>query len=47
MRFAHMFLVPLIDLKFLHLIEPFVWFLNFVFVSNFLIFASQHSNLTL
>jgi hypothetical protein len=31
MRFAHMFLVHSIDLKFLHLMEPFVYFLNFVF----------------
>jgi hypothetical protein len=36
-----------IDLKFLHLMEPFVYFLNFVFGSNFSIFASQRSELTL
>jgi hypothetical protein len=41
------FLYQLIDLNFLHLIEPFVCFLNFVFVSNFSIFASQRSELTL
>jgi hypothetical protein len=33
--------------KFLLLMEPFVCFLNFVFVSNFSIFASQRSELTL
>jgi hypothetical protein len=33
--------------KFLDLIEPFVCFLNFVFVSNFSIFASRRSELTL
>jgi hypothetical protein len=36
-----------IDLKFLHLMEPFVYFLNFVFKSNFSIFASQRSKLRL
>jgi hypothetical protein len=42
------FLVPFdIDLKFLHLMEPFLCFLNFVFVLNFLIFASQRSEFTL
>jgi hypothetical protein len=35
------------DLKFLHLVEPFVCFLNFVFVWNFSIFASQRNELTL
>jgi hypothetical protein len=35
-----------IDLKFLHLIEPFFCFLNFVFVSDFSIFANQRSELT-
>jgi hypothetical protein len=36
-----------IDLKFLHLMEPFVYFLNFVFVSNFFNFAFQLGELTL
>jgi hypothetical protein len=30
-----------IELEFLHLMEPFVCFLNFIFVSTFSIFASQ------
>jgi hypothetical protein len=46
-RDLHMFLVPLIDLRFLHRMEPFVYFLNFVFASNFSLFASQRSELTL
>jgi hypothetical protein len=37
----------LIDLKFLRLLEPYVCFLNLVFMSNFFIFASQRSELTL
>jgi hypothetical protein len=46
-RDLHMFfLCHSIDLKFLHLMEPFVCFLNFVFVSNFSIFASRRSELT-
>jgi hypothetical protein len=36
-----------IDLTFLHLMEPFACFLNFVFVLNFSIFVSQRSELTL
>jgi hypothetical protein len=44
---TNLFLYQSIDLKFLHLIEVFVYFLNFVFVSNFSIFASQCSELTL
>jgi hypothetical protein len=37
----------LIDLKFPSLKEPFVCFLKIVFMSNFSIFASQRSELTL
>jgi hypothetical protein len=47
MRFAHMFLYHWIDLKFLHLMELFVCFLNFVFVYDFSIFLSKPSELTL
>jgi hypothetical protein len=36
-----------VDLKFQYLINPFVCFLNFVFTSNFLIFAFQCNELTL
>jgi hypothetical protein len=43
----HIFWYHSIDLKLLHLIEPFVCFLNFVFVLNFLMFAYQRSELTL
>jgi hypothetical protein len=47
-RFAHLFFwYHSIDLNFLHLMEQFFCFLNFIFVSNFSIFASQRSELTL
>jgi hypothetical protein len=36
-----------IDLKFLYFGKMFFRFLNFYFMSNFLIFVSQHSELTL
>jgi hypothetical protein len=42
-----MFLYDSIGLKLLHLMKPFVSFLNFVFLSNFSIFASQRIELTL
>jgi hypothetical protein len=41
-----MFCYHSIDLKFLHLTEPFICFQNFGFVSHFSIFASQRSELT-
>jgi hypothetical protein len=39
-----MFWYHLIDLKFLHFMEPFVCFKNYVFESNFSIFASLRSS---
>jgi hypothetical protein len=48
LRYLHIyFLYHSKELKFLHRKEPFVCFLNFVFVSNFSIFACQRGELTL
>jgi hypothetical protein len=44
---AYVFWYHSIALKFLHLLSLFICFLNFVFVSNFWIFASRRSELNL